>query len=104
MCELLTPPDTLPRGRRTHLVIPHPRTVTVRSFTRSKVAIESWCDQAREIGTSPSFSRMQPRTIVSAVAELVGVAARIHLRGHYIRRATIGARVSSISGVTFHRP
>ena len=69
---MLTPPDTLPRGRRTHLVDPHPRTVTVRAFTRSKVAIESWCDQTREISTSPSFSRMKARTIVSAVAELVG--------------------------------
>ena len=69
---MVTPPDTLPRGRRTHLVDPHPRTVTVRSFTRSKVAIESWCDQTREIGASRSFSRTKLVTIVSAVAELVG--------------------------------
>ena len=72
MCEFLTPPDTLPRGRRSRLPKPHPGTVTVRVFTRSKVAIESWCDQAREIGTSPYFSRMKARTTVSAMAELVG--------------------------------
>ena len=72
VCEFVTPPDTVPSGRRTLLLGPHPGTVTVRSFTRSKVAIESWCDQARQNGTSRSFSRMKRVTIVSAVAELVG--------------------------------